>query len=356
MIPTSPDLFWNASFWIGMATLVATLLFLLLLFVLKIAGQRQQQQAQAFEAAWLPWLQRIALDDTTACQPPPPLQRRDEWRLIKLWVRFQMTLRGESCQRLRTVGQALGLGTIARQLIRSRHRSEQIFGILTLGHLRDTSAWDALAQLLTQPSNSLAAYAGSALLQISPEKAAPLVLEQLVQRKDIDILRASGLFKPFRQHLHAPLADRIARASTHAGDACAWLLRIGHAIGLQLPGTTLRALLSHEQAMDVIMGALRLLKNADARDAVRDLVGHPDWQVRTQVAIALGRVGDASDVERLTTMLTDTQWWVRYRAAQALASLPFMDHAQIMARMARLSDRYANDIVQHVFAELESQA
>lgn len=360
MTDTTPDLFWTASFWIGTATLVATLLFLLLLFVLKIATQRRQQQAQAFEAAWQPWLLRVALQGMSDA-PRPALQGQDAWRLIKLWVRLQMSLRGEANERLRLLGQTLGLDTVAQKLIHSRHRSEQIFGILTLGHMRNASDWHALENLLTQPSNSLAAYAGWALLQISPQKAAPLVLEQLVKRQDIDLLRASSLFKPFRQYLHAPLAKLIGLAHAPAAnvqqnDPRAWLLRIGYAIGLPLPGTDLRMLLARGQPMDVIIGALRLLKNAEARDAVRELVTHPDWQVRTQVAITLGRICDASDVERLTTLLTDTQWWVRYRAAQSLASLPFMNHDDLKARMSHLSDRYANDIVKQVFAEMESQA
>ena len=47
----------------------------------------------------------------------------------------------------------------------------------------------------------------------------------------------------------------------------------------------------------------------------------------------------------------DAQWWVRYRAAQALTDLPFLPRAQLSALVADLPDRYARDMVQQVFVE-----
>jgi hypothetical protein len=52
-------------------------------------------------------------------------------------------------------------------------------------------------------------------------------------------------------------------------------------------------------------------------------------------------------------MLGDSQWWVRYRAARALAHLPWMDDERLRHIKGTLTDRYARDILHQVMAELE---
>jgi len=84
---------------------------------------------------------------------------------------------------------------------------------------------------------------------------------------------------------------------------------------------------------------------------VRTLLGHEDWQGRVQAARALGRVGERSDAARLTRLLGDPQWWVRYRAAQALRELPLLAQADLDAVRASLTDRFALDMLDQVLAE-----
>ena len=50
-------------------------------------------------------------------------------------------------------------------------------------------------------------------------------------------------------------------------------------------------------------------------------------------------------------MLTDTEWWVRYRAAQAIAGLPFLGPNALRQLQIRQSDRFAAEILQQVMAE-----
>ena len=54
---------------------------------------------------------------------------------------------------------------------------------------------------------------------------------------------------------------------------------------------------------------------------------------------------------RLTTALSDTSWWVRHRAAQALAQLPDMNAARLSAIASRQTDRYAADMLRQTLAE-----
>ena len=55
--------------------------------------------------------------------------------------------------------------------------------------------------------------------------------------------------------------------------------------------------------------------------------------------------------ERLCRALSDPQWWVRYRAAQALCALPRADLAKLQALTQQLTDRFAADILRQALAE-----
>ena len=354
------DTYWLASFWVGSFTLTTTLLLLVVLFILKLSHQARRHRDESFDVLWQPLLMRSALmtpDDATPAAPWPHLKRGDDWRLIKLWVRLQATLRGQANDRLRQLGLQLGCDRLARPLLDSPHRSEQIFGILCLGYLRDSSAWDLLAPRVDDARNSVFIYVAWALLQIAPAQAIPLVMAQLVQRRDLNILQASTVLKPFRRLINEQLALRIASSTEtepHPDTAplIAWLLKLGYGLGLTVDTAALQRLLRPDQPMDVIIGALRLLHRPEGLPWVRDLTDHPDWQVRTQVATTLGRIGDATDVDRLMQLLMDAQWWVRYRAAQALAITPFVDRDTLSQRIAALPDRYAREMAMQVFLEV----
>lgn len=357
MLKTATDFFWHASWWIGAAIALLTVLMLLAIFVLKQVQQASQRREREFQARWQPLLMQAALGDGPV-STLPRLPTRDNWRFIQLWVRFQASLRGQANARLRQVGQQCGALPMALQLMHSPHRSQQVFGLLALGYLRDASAWDKLLSLLHQPSNTVAVYASWALLSIEPERAAPWVVEQLLARTDLDLMQVASVLKPFRAALHPGLAERVQQASERCGQApvddarpVAWLLKIAHALALPMGGAALLPLMDKGAHIDIQIGALQLLKTPDGLPSVRRLASHSDWPVRNQAAVALGRLGQPDDVALLLQLLMDTQWWVRYRTAQALADLPFLPRALLSALVADLPDRFARDMVQQVFAE-----
>jgi HEAT repeats len=357
VLKTATDFFWHASWWIGAATALLTVLMLLAIFVLQQLQQTRQRRERDFQARWQPLLMHAALGDGPV-PPLSPLPARDAWRFIQLWVRFQASLRGQANERLRLVGQQCGALPMALQLMHSPHRSQQVFGLLALGYLREASAWDPLHSLLHQPSNTLAVYASWALLRIQPERAAPLVVEQLLARTDLDLMQVASVLKPFRASLHPVLVARVQQAGERCGQApagddrhVAWLLKMSHAMALPIGGAAVSPLIENGTHIDIQIGAMQLLKTPDGLPAVRRLASHNAWPVRNQAAVALGRLGQPGDEGLLLQLLMDSQWWVRYRAARALADLPFLPRAQLAAQVASLPDRYARDMAQQVFAE-----
>jgi hypothetical protein len=361
----SAQLFWQATLWIAFGTAAIIGLLLIALFWLKLSKQRQNQKEEKFQAVWQPILMACALEDNLP-QRLPNLSKAQEWLFIKLWVRMQTSLRGAPNRRLRLLGQEVGCAAIARNMMRSRHRSEKVYALMALAYLHEEKDWDMLLPYLNQQRNSLAVYASIGLLKIDPEKAAPLVISQLLKRPDLDLLTASSVLKPFRKYLHIALASHIVEAGRQTqqepsatdqqADELTWLFKIAHALDMHISTGILLPFMQASQPIDLVIGAMRLVKVPDGLQAIRQLAQHPAWQVRNQVCVTLARMGDASDLPLLTQLLMDSQWWVRYRAAQALVGLPFIDRETLKTIIAALPDRYARDMAQQVFAESVSTA
>jgi hypothetical protein len=53
--------------------------------------------------------------------------------------------------------------------------------------------------------------------------------------------------------------------------------------------------------------------------------------------------------------LSDREWWVRYRAAQALVELPWLAQAELRALQDGLTDRFAADMLAQVVAEARAE-
>jgi HEAT repeat protein len=57
----------------------------------------------------------------------------------------------------------------------------------------------------------------------------------------------------------------------------------------------------------------------------------------------------------LIPLLSDKEWWVRYRAAQALSRLPSMRSPRLKSIQAKQPDPFARDMLAQVIAEIELQ-
>lgn len=358
MLNMPVELLRAASWWVAWGTLVVIALLLLMLVVLGMANRRETVRQQQFQSRWRPLLMQVALGD--AVPSLPALKARDRLRLLKLWVHLQLSLRGQARDRLAALGMQLGLDGLAQRWLRKGHRAEQLLALLVMGYLRHESLRPGLRAPLAHPSSALALHAGWALLCTAPAEEADAVADQLLTRHDLDWVRVSVLMREHRTVLAPRVIRRLQTLGQDAPQgttqdvarSLAQALKLAGALRLQLAPEVLQPVLAPGQTPDVLMAALRLVQEGTLADAVRALVTHPAWPVRAQVARTLGRIGQEADVQHLLVLLTDAQWWVRYRAAQALAALPCLPRPRLQVLVEGLSDRYARDMVQQVLVEL----
>lgn len=69
----------------------------------------------------------------------------------------------------------------------------------------------------------------------------------------------------------------------------------------------------------------------------------PRWEMRAVVATALKAFGVEENRETLIQLLCDKEWWVRYRAAESLASVP--ETEELIQMVAKTEDRFAQEMM-----------
>ncbi|MBF0635290.1 MAG: HEAT repeat domain-containing protein, partial [Nitrospinae bacterium] len=96
---------------------------------------------------------------------------------------------------------------------------------------------------------------------------------------------------------------------------------------------------------------LKTVDDPSMLDMARSYLDHPVWYVRAQAATVLGKIGFEEDGKRLVGMLSDREWWVRYRAAHALTEMPSMQSFDFAKLIRESADKYAGDIMSQALAE-----
>ncbi|MPN51638.1 hypothetical protein SDC9_199287 [bioreactor metagenome] len=85
------------------------------------------------------------------------------------------------------------------------------------------------------------------------------------------------------------------------------------------------------------------LREHEAIEPIRAFAKDIRWEMRAVTATALGALSARENVELLITLLCDRDWWVRYRAAEALLSYP--NRALLMHHVEDTFDRFPQEMM-----------
>ena len=100
---------------------------------------------------------------------------------------------------------------------------------------------------------------------------------------------------------------------------------------------------------NLLIDAVRTLGRlhyAPAAEAIRAFTSHPSWGVRSVAATALSQVAPDACYDALLRCLCDSEWWVRFHAAEALSALP--DHPDLLEEVKSLNDRFAFEMMRFI--------
>ena len=105
------------------------------------------------------------------------------------------------------------------------------------------------------------------------------------------------------------------------------------------------------QVTATCMHQLRNIATPDSLKLMRMHLNHSHWVVQLHAVTGIGKLGTEKDIPALEKMLCHGKFWIRYRAAQALASIPTMSTERLRRIRAQQQDRFAGEILDQILTE-----
>jgi len=323
------------------------LMLILVAALLRAASIYRARRDEQLRSMWRPLFAQAIAGDISA--KPPSVKSADASAVLRLWLHFQESVEGEAHVRLNRIAQAAGFQNIASGMLRSGDLLQRFLAITTFGHLADRSIWAVLEREVRGDNPYVSLAAAQAMVRIDSHKAIPLLLPLAKTRRDWS---PSRVFMILLQIDRDALAEPLVNAMVSLDEfPPAHFLRYLEALPANAAMLSARALLSRDAPIEVICTCLDLLHDPSDVDLARQYLRHAAWQVRVHSAKALGRVGLREDVASLCSLLSDYEWWVRYRAAEALVQMPFVNSAELARIKGKLVDQFASDMLDQVVAE-----
>jgi len=330
------------------AGLAAALMLASALIVRRYLQREERLRARVVDS-WRPLLTQIAIEEG-AMPPLPRLPARHLAFLMEEWNALHDAVRGEAETRLNELALRLGFDNAARHLMNSRQVGKQILAIRTLGHLRDATAWKPLQEQLIAANAVVSFFAAAALVQIDAQRAMPGIMLQVAERESwpgeaMARLLVDGGADIAREPIRALM---LSLTPSKVPPLLPWLAHVDAVLDSEFAIELLRR---HGNDDHIVAAALLVLLDPAVLPELRHLVASPDADIRKNLALAIGWLGDLAETDLLMRLMGDPVWWVRYRAAQALLKLRGMNAAGLEAVRARLTDPYARDMLEHGHAE-----
>jgi len=313
------DVGWLATFTIH-GLILLLLGWTLIIRRLRLSTDRRRQR---MVTVWRPILAQSLIE---APDTLPPIHPRDRVLFLYLWNHLQESIKGESSDELCAVMRRTGMDHVVHHYLAKGTLRQQLLAIVTLGHLKDSSAWLRLVELAHDANAFRSLEAARALVRIDAPQAIPVLVPLISQRADWSPLKVLAILQGAGdEHVAHALGEAAVKAEPLIA---ARLIRFLASIRSHRALPLIRPLLvRHPLHEDVLASCLSLFGQcSDPRDlpVVRQYSAHPTWFIRVQAATALGKMGVEEDAAILIGLLNDVHWWVRYRAAEALSVLPTM--------------------------------
>jgi HEAT repeat protein len=334
------------SWWTGAICFLLIVIFAFLILIFRTIYNQRQKIVQQQRSKW-----EAILVDTLEFVPTelPVLNKRNTVSFLVLWNYLLESLKDETKENLIIVAYLLKLDEWSVTALQGRNVRRKLLALQTLGWLGEKSVWDELEKLAHHKSPTLSLAAVRSLMKIDLERAAEVFLPQIVKRDDWSF---SVVGKILRETEAEIISFPLIQAALNAPDETAQkIIRFFDLAHMELTAPAIREIIERTENVEVILFCLRAIKDPADLTIVRDFLKNDDWRIRAQAAICLGKIGTEEDEKRLIYSAGDQEWWVRFRSAQALSSLPSMTIEKLETIADEHTNLYAQDAIQKIIEE-----
>jgi HEAT repeat protein len=276
--------------------------------------------------------------------------------VLYYWNYLQESTKGKTRESLNLFFEESSFEQRIISLLKSRNVKLRILAVNTLGHLRLGSAWNELEKIARDKEPILSISAARALVRISNTDARPIVLPMIVSRSDWSpVLIAKMIQEAGYDDTSIDLVKAVAAAYEDRADdeqmgRLVKYLSLVRAIDYK---PLVNRMLAEATGRETLISCLKIVNWPEALPRIRELYCDERWQVRMQVVLTIGRLGQEADIETLIHALNDIEWWVRYRAASALITMPGFTEERVNDLVENHPNAFCRDILSHVVAETE---
>lgn len=342
----------------GLGAVVLTLLLILRIAILRAMYLRNERRKNEFLSIWRSLLNESALPPIDSGQLPvvwrlPAIAKKDIISFLSYWNYLQNSVRGETRERLNILARITGMDHAIRQMLRDGSNAEKLLAIVSLGYLGEKSDTAALKKLLTSNQPIACFHAARALLRIDQNMLIEL-MPVIVQRSDLPTASIANILKEADPDFVSPVLSGMLRHAFLEEATPQHMIRLISLTVAAHPSVvhlSLRMIMDRTEDTEVLAACLKVMRSPEDLVKIRKFINHQNWRVRVNAVSALGDIGEEKDLDSLIHLLSDPQWWVRYRAAQAIGKLPFVTTGDMEEIKKHLDDRFAIDMLGHVVSE-----
>lgn len=313
---------------------------------MRVAGYFNQRSREKAISKWRPIMIEASLGEEHIL----PVIKGNEWRYIaEEWNKLMGILRGEAQKNLIDLAWNIRLHHYVKNHLYRRGNKNKLFAIVTLGHMRASMFWYDLIHIMKKNSSIISLVAAQALIQINAERALKEIIGILQDRSDWHWAGVAHIFRLSVKEKVCPMLEEVIKNADK--DRLPGLLRLFDTINCDTSSAAIGNILKKSSDERVISICLHIINDPMLIHEIRQHLNNSRWHVRMHAATALGRLGLKEDIPILVNCLQDREWWVRYRAAQSLSEMPFMNMDMLEEIYDSQQDRYAKDILRHVISE-----
>lgn len=286
--------------------------------------------------------------------PVEPLPKEELPHFLFLWNYLHESLRGGSKEQLNSFALTLKMDDRVYKMLKSRSLKKRLLSINTFGNLREKKAYDEIRKLVAHRDPVLSLWAWRALLRIDFDETLDCYFRLIAERADWSpIFVAKVLLEQDSDLISAPLVRLVEKCFEDrlAERQLARLISYLTITHVSAYSPLIDRILAESDRPEVVIACLRLVKTDESLAKVRALLKSERWEIRLQVVQTLGRLGHAEDLDLLIYALNDLDWWVRYRAAQAIWLLPSMNVRKFERLAENQPNEFARDMLRQVLAE-----
>lgn len=279
------------------------------------------------------------------------VEQRDVEPFMKVWGQILQSVRGDYRDALVAFLHKTDVPELVRRRLKHGSLRERLLCVFTLGSIQDEPSRPILADLALGKEPFLSLAAATALVRIHPRESVEMLLPHMVTRHDWPLSR-----------VHAALSEGdpamvsnelVGYVMANMPEVPLRAIRLMALVRQESRSMLIRTLLMFQTDMEWESEAALLDEIQDPLlgDLARDRLSHREWRVVVAALKAIARIGDSDDVMAVYPLLEHAQWWVRYRAARAIAALPGIKPIEIELMASRHEDPYARDMLRFALSE-----